>query len=1192
MPTMAQRQRAAIAAAAASTSSITPQQAKTAAQRQQVFSQKNPSYISSSNGSPNNHQKQHQINNNNSKESESEETAFSDEDSDEDEAAAAFEMDGQELWTLNYCATCDCLIEPGQGVGVKKKKEESPILISSRNSLPATALKSKSGTIKARPTSSEGAPPNNMKRTHSAGKLHAVGGAGVLGPHKRTGSAAGRLNALSELRPTTKLNGETNNKSKAQVESDQGKKSPSLSRRNSTVSERSGGNSANSSRPASPVSPTQGLSRLKKSRAHTITITPNDEDLDGTKVKSAPALYCSERCQRIDEQRSSGLGELVYYLHQPASPPSTWNVTSTNNNNNNNMGYNNSWFSRNLTLGNQGRNSPGSECNCPECMDKNSASGTVPSGASDTTESSASYQYAPSGRKQRTQSGRIMTPQNLVAPGGHGNDYFSYVVGPNGQRKSISKGSQRSTLAMETASQEGSTISSESAVSEMWEPNVKPTRQSTMRSPKSSRDSGTNGTATTGTVTPAATINSPRRPESPSVWNLNSHNLSASQASTSSPLRLIRKGDLHSHPSVDVTADFAQSPQAYPSSFLSRSMASMASEQTEGAASSGLTLAGVNHPSPTSSLSASLLERKCEGSDGSRMTPLRMTNSPMPIDSQSAIGTLKNAQNRALSEEANNLEERRQSTSSSTGGSSGWLRNSISTAWNSIRGLPPSASYSSDAESGQLQDQTHHYSAGSGTLSRFSSALSGLSALAVADNDPTPKQSQIARPKTTRGDIPAFASEIGHGSIPGEEYSRQGARAANLHEEHLSKSLASAHGSMDDERRRRRSEKERAQRHQRSKDITVLPPLLGVSRTASSANLNTTSKTTRPSHVHHASSASLTGVTNRSRTGSYGQSLHSGSFTTLNGLTRSTTPGLRPNQNNTTPVIELGSSPSRMLSVGSLGTSPRRGSLGWGAMTPIASPDASQLTFNINRPPSHASQRSSHHPHQHHHHHNHHSRHHHHQQQQQGNRSQHRLSGSSGGSNNNLVVLGHVGNLGSHPHGHGPIYGRHATTPVRSSTPRVPEDGGEMSGAALKGEEEQDNDVEQTHDLPKRRSFVAPPSRPHSVMTMRGSNDSKYSYVNRNHSGLLSGSHHQRNQSSEDGKSSVKMYPVLDVPNRQQTHDKYDSLWNVDRVNDNESDQSRQSGKALDRKPVDDSRPNETTTNSSHRKRLFYFDTT
>ena len=1187
MPTAAQRQRAA-AAAAGAPPQVKHGQRQTGQKPQQQQPPPPEQKVASS-----------------SKMDACEDGAFSDEDSDEDEAAVAFEMDSLDLWTQNYCATCDCLIEPGQGFGAIKREQEqqtarhSPTSSLSRGS--AAGLKSKSGTIKARPPAYDGHHPSvAMKRTHSAGKLHAGGAAGALGPHKRTGSAAGRLNALSELRPTTKLNGETNKPKVVGPSSESGKKSPSLSRRNSGLSDKSGANSANSSRPSSPVSPTNSLPRSKKGGLIAATLR-KDEESDENKMKSMPALYCSERCRGIDEQRSSGLGELVYYLQQPASPPSTWNNSTSG------SSYG-AWSGNRLAVG-----TPESECTCAECMERSSTSGTAPSAASDTTESSTSYHYGPGGTKQRSQSGRIVTPQNLLPPGSHGADYFG-IVGAASKRKSVPKAPVRAVKALfsaDSASQagtEGSIMSSDSAVSDLWEPRSKsvrpPPSRKTVESLRSKRTSSASDEAygTTGTVTPAATISSPQRSESPSMWPTSS-SLGVSQTSTSSPLRLLRRGDLHAHASVDVTQNVARSPQQYPSSLLSRSLAS---EYTEGAASSGVTL--TVGQSSSSQLSSSLLERR-QGSrfgeqvDGFRLAPTRVTDSPKPMDTpaKSAIGTLKNAQKSAVSDPSVQDGQKPYIGSTTTGnGGTNWLRASISLAWNSIRGLPPTSDPPHRGAS--EQDRPRRNSVSSGALSRLSATNPMLVASTPIENsssvdDPTPTQSQIARPRSRRGDVPAFASEIGLGEIPGE-------CEATLQEERMSKSLASANGSFDDDRRRRRMERERLQRHQRSKDVTVLPPLLGVGRTSSTANLYPSGRPPRPTYSHSStgsSSGNLHSQAGRAKSGSVsGQSVHSSSYGTLstagNGLNRPITPGMRKGSSSTVnySAIDLASSPgNRMMSVGSLGTSPRRAGLGWGAMTAIASPEATQTST---RPSSHVSHRSSHsnHPHHQNNHnqHHHHDHHHHHHQNRSlqphnnatlhGSRHHHRSSGGS--SSNTLATLGHVGLLGAHPHGHNAVYGRHSTTPVRSSTPRVPEDGGEMSGAALKGELE--NDVDQ--GLPQRQSFIAPPSRPHSVMATR-----TFAPTTRRTSSQHSQLEHQRNMSSDDVQR-AKMYPVLDVPNRQPTHDRYDSGWNLDErgMSDLLSNKEQAPGSTRHPVPPQARQVDPSDAPRPHRKRLFYFDTT
>lgn len=482
-------------------------------------------------------------------------------DDDDDDAAVAFEMDGQELWAQNYCATCDCLIEPGQGVGPKKEQQQQQQQKSSSNPTSPTAslsrassgtvtsalgVKSKSGTIKARPTSSDGHPESsssNLKRTSSAGRIHTVGGGGApLGPHKRTGSAASRLNALSELKPTTKLHpdGET----KARKSAEAKVRAPGLARRNSSKS-------AQGSADSSPVSPNSMLPRTKKGGLLgplTPAALKQEQEAETARLSAPPALYCSERCRMIDEQRSSGLGELIHYLSDPLSSP-TWVPGSLANAapSTTSVASASQWPARVPSLSSMSPNgasyglwTPESECTCPDCLEKSSA---VPSGASDTTESSGSNVYGPTGRKQqRSQSGRIVTPQNLVPPGSGAIDgYFGAVthMGRKGKTREspqlqpqriVGRGqTQAAQDSVSNAGTESSTRSSDSSnKSDVFDRN--PTsRRSTNRntSPKSfeaseaiderdddcggdgtvssvNSDERKSGTVTTGTVTPAA----------------------------------------------------------------------------------------------------------------------------------------------------------------------------------------------------------------------------------------------------------------------------------------------------------------------------------------------------------------------------------------------------------------------------------------------------------------------------------------------------------------------------------------------------------------------------------------------------------------------------------------------------------------------------------------------------------------
>ena len=612
------------------------------------------------------------------------EETTTDESSDE---AAALEMDGQELWTQTFCANCDCLIEPGEGLASKQAEATAN---DSGMTTPSTGLKSRSGTIKAR-TSEDRAQhpsnadkpkesnPSNLKRTHSAGRLHARGGVGPLAPHKRTGSAGSRLNALSELRPTTKLHpttGEENGKgkSKAHEVGGKGRKSPALSRRGSSASTKSGNHSSGpSSIKSNEASVGPVVSSTGKSKARSLLggLTPaalRQQQEELTQKKKAPAqLYCSERCRTIDEQRSAGLGELSQYLSQPLIPqaPAAWSHAPWS------AGPPASGWPRSTSMSSVPLpllvGTPDSECMCPECMDKyaeigSASGGTVPSGASDTTESSSSYMYGRprSGQKRRTASGRIVTPLNLHPPGAAPDGYFPVMTAPATRRPSTSSpriragegvpvADARSTgMPPRTSPSAGpvgsagtvgtdtSTVSSASAAS-LWEPRLKKQAEPSKSNARARSSTNTsvpeNGSGnTTVTGTPAITprhsvLASARHMPSLSVPILTPANKDEAEATTerspafsgsvkaepslaTSPLNLLsRSAHNHAAPTLDVWNEHVGSPSTK-SSLLSRSLAS---EHTLMGGASGITLAGVSgghsaghgHQRSTSSTGAS-----------------------------------------------------------------------------------------------------------------------------------------------------------------------------------------------------------------------------------------------------------------------------------------------------------------------------------------------------------------------------------------------------------------------------------------------------------------------------------------------------------------------------------------------------------------------------------------------------------
>ncbi|CDS01323.1 hypothetical protein [Sporisorium scitamineum] len=521
---------------------------------------------------------------------------------------------------------------------------------------PSKPNPNRSGTIKARgsfasdtadetkaaaaskhsPTATKTPGPAPLKRTHSAGRLHAKAGAGPLGPHKRTGSAGSRLHALSELRPTTKLHDDKPKPKTSGPDASHGRKSPAAFRPSSAASNRSHSNSSgpssfksNDATNASNANTntSDGQPRIKKRGfLGGLGLTPaalkQQQDELAAKRKAPTPLYCSERCRLIDERRSSGLGELTQSASVSSMP---------------------------LQLA---ANTPESECLCPECIDKyadgSSTSGAaIPSGASDTaTESSSGYVYGRgAAQKPRTASGRLITPLGLHPPGASTEGYFpqyapSYAmtpaahnsprvrpaeVAPLSEAARYSSVPPRSSSAASagrasTAGTEGSVLSSASG-SSLWEPRLKPRSNSGVRNGNGFNADG-NGNATgtasglsTSTATPAITprqsmvvpsgshniVRAARRLSVPGfaptheVDEESQHQSEAtraiSPASTlphwpgsrsnqsslllaTSPLKLLDKSSQHhAAPSIDLFSDHVGSPGAR-GSLLSRSLAS------------------------------------------------------------------------------------------------------------------------------------------------------------------------------------------------------------------------------------------------------------------------------------------------------------------------------------------------------------------------------------------------------------------------------------------------------------------------------------------------------------------------------------------------------------------------------------------------------------------------------------------
>lgn len=457
-----------------------------------------------------------------------------DDDDDDDDAEAALQMDGQDLWNQNFCSVCDCLIPPGTGVGaLSRSSMDSPVspttatIPMSKSSSASSGLRSTTGTIKARPTSSDG-----PKRSSSATKLdgHAVGA-------RRQGSSSSRLNALSDLKPTTRITGgdgsKTANGSKA-------------SRRTSNTSVKSTSTSSSGLVDEAEAHSGSGASTatttaLQRSRKGGLLggLTPaalKQQEQEELQAKAPAALYCSERCRAIDEQTSpTGLAELSLYSSQPPDIIST-NAWASGSNWSPEAPFQRRIWPRTASAASiplaystgtgvgaptsiPNTQTPDSEyapCMCAECMEKHSAGGAVPSGASDTTESSSSgYVYGSRGgpggnvgyyRTQRSRSGRIVTPQNIHPPHGGEDGYFpdtnnTVASGLDASSSTSSRRAQpsganaagavpeRTASAASARSGTDSSTQSIDSLTSMWEPVLKPRRTSQPHQPGLERGS-------------------------------------------------------------------------------------------------------------------------------------------------------------------------------------------------------------------------------------------------------------------------------------------------------------------------------------------------------------------------------------------------------------------------------------------------------------------------------------------------------------------------------------------------------------------------------------------------------------------------------------------------------------------------------------------------------------------------------
>ncbi|CAD6950213.1 unnamed protein product [Tilletia laevis] len=297
------------------------------------------------------------------------------------------DIDGLELWTHSYCVVCDRLIsEPSApldspGANGSKGSEDSttsPLAGPSQHSnghgrktADVTGDASARRGSKAASSAGSGtAAP--VRRNNSSSRLsgHAVragsGGSTSSGPPRRVGSTGSRLNALSNLKPTTKLHQDKEPRGKnaaapsTSSESAGAKSGISRADSSASIASRAGSSSVGGSSPPKSVSSSSSVRSRGKPRSggikaftagsgthshshsnSSVATAPSlsgssivngpgrDEDKEKTKEKLAAVaplrhtksgLYCSERCRLIDEQRSAGLGQLRPYLSHPISP--------------------------------------------------------------------------------------------------------------------------------------------------------------------------------------------------------------------------------------------------------------------------------------------------------------------------------------------------------------------------------------------------------------------------------------------------------------------------------------------------------------------------------------------------------------------------------------------------------------------------------------------------------------------------------------------------------------------------------------------------------------------------------------------------------------------------------------------------------------------------------------------------------
>ncbi len=642
---------------------------------------------------------------------------------------------------------------------------------------------------------------------------------------------------------------------------------------------------------------------------------------------------------------------------------------------------------------------------------------TVPSGASDTTESSGSHPAGHARAKKRTQSGRVETPLNLQPGQAASGDYFGgnhhlhqhHRTGSTGQHEQMHRhpahGHQHTASFQSDQSRtvgSASTNATEDSTLSYWE--AEP-RRSKRRAQKDQSPSIT---------APASEEDFLRRSSSADLGL----SQSSSQLASQSPLRLLKHRGSAAAVSSDLTTAMGAQPSASldnASGFLSRSMASEHTELGTSATTTGtfnVTRSSTIRQHRPKPRRPGLPEAVAAEEDRTASAIVATTQAPaVSLQSQAdhgdPDGTLVSARTDAdgLSSAINSLRIAQSRASASH-------RGSVSSMWSgkyedseSQRDSRRWSTYSDASQPGANQAS----SSGTSWWRTFVPAwasIKALQALNTADDSEDEFVEQMARQKAEARPRSVHSSSGGTTSSgTGSNLARPTARRAEMagsSRAGSSSNLSRVESKMSDlsispdaeDQRRRREEKSRSQRSRRSKDVHMLPPLLAPTR--SSTNVGS-------------------GMPRASRAGSQGFPWQTpGSTVGSYGIPRSTTPGailppanhgagsyaapgmvppspgLRamrsPARGSFANLPALGDSimrpPSRTNSamgmhVGSLSGSPRRAGLGWGPISQSAA--AIEGGVMPSRPPSSmgpagpAHRHRHHHPHHHHHHHAHHA---------------------------------------------------------------------------------------------------------------------------------------------------------------------------------------------------------------------------